>query len=112
MNITLKGALVAGRVKGIFLLQWPVQQIITQFAEDTALTILVDSECIKNLIDLGAFHTIERQEGAKAGGLPASHLSKSIPRVLASVKLTQQEGRKVGPVKFLKQWKLIEAPSL
>ena len=59
----------------------------------------------------GAFHTIERQEGAKAGGLLASHLSKSIPRILASVKLTQQEGgRKVGPVKFLKQWKLIEAP--
>ena len=59
--------------------------------------------------DLGAFHTIERQEGAKAGGLPASHLSKSIPRILASVKLTEG-GRKVGPMKFLKQWKLIEAP--
>ena len=51
----------------------------------------------------GAFHTIEWQEVAKAGGLPASHLSKSIPCILASVKLTQQEGgRKVGPVKFLK----------
>ena len=66
---------------------------------------------VENRIDTGAFHTIERQEGAKAGGLPASHLSKSIPCILASVKLTQQEGgRKVGPVKFLKQWKLIKAP--
>ena len=60
---------------------------------------------------LGAFHTIERQEVAKAGGLPASHLSKSIPRILGDVK-THTVGRRTkgGPCEVSQQWKLIEAP--